>query len=321
MTQSKPTAAEPGYRTTAFTHWGNLALLAVGGIGGAVIDPAIWIALVAIEGAVLWILPDLPPFRMWVDKNWTHQEMMRERAYYLQQLWGVRPLPPLTGWAKVAGWFAERDPHADLDDRVMNRTAPESQQYLELRAIVARLRELVHIRGARITEIEINRFEQVINGFLRLLIACQPLARALKRTDERTLRRELEALEAKTRGAEPAVRAVLSERQRLLEGQIERIPRLQATLELMRTRAEAIVYQLHNIHSQVLADPGTDINTVLDEMVQRHDMMNDPIGQLESDQMVRDFLSRTDVRAQLEPDGEDDSPERRAAQRQSQRDM
>jgi hypothetical protein len=68
------------------------------------------------------------------------------------------------------------------------------------------------------------------------------------------------------------------------------LPKLQATFELFRTRADALLYQLRNIHSQVLADPGVDVNAVLDEMVERQEMIVDPLGELAADQMVDHLL-------------------------------
>jgi hypothetical protein len=188
----------------------------------------------------------------------------------------------------------------DLDARVVRRKSQEFQHYIEMREIVAKLREMVHVSGVRISEAEVSRFEVVINGYLRLLVACRPLAKALEGTNKSALQRELKELEKKLKRADRTVAPVFRERHKLLSDQVERIPKLKATLELMRTRAEAVVYQLRNIHSHVLADPATDVNEVLDDMLQRQEMMIDPLGELAADQMVDDFLSRPATKAFLD---------------------
>ncbi len=280
----------PSYRKEAFVHWLNLAFLLGGGVAGAVVDPIIWVLMAPLELGILWAIPDMPLFKHYTDKRWTAKEAEREREYYLEQLWGLEEVETVGfgGWVKSL-LFETVD---NIDDRVVRRHSPEFEHYVEMREIVSKLREMVHVAGVRVSEAEIARFEVVINGYLRLLIACKPLARALENTDERALKRELKELQGKVRKAEPSVAAVFRERQKLLTDQLTRVPKLKATLELMRTRAEAVVYQLRNIHSNVLADPGADVNEVLDDMLQRQEMMIDPLGELQADQMVEEFLSR-----------------------------
>lgn len=288
----------PAYRKEAFVHWMNLAFLVGGGVAGAVFDPIIWVLMAPLELGILWAIPDMPLFKHYTDKRWTEKEAFREREYYLEQLWGLEETVHVgfADWVKSL-LIEEED---DLDTRVLRRHSSEFKHYLEMREIVAKLHEMVHVSGVAVSESEIARFEVVINGYLRLLIACRPMARALENTDERALKRELKELAAKLKRAEPQVAAVFRERQRLLTDQLTRVPKLKATLELMRTRAEAVVYQLRNIHSNVLADPGVDVNEVLDDMLQRQDAMIDPLGDLAADQRVEEFLSRPTTRAFLD---------------------
>jgi hypothetical protein len=142
----------------------------------------------------------------------------------------------------------------------------------------------------RIVSNDLNRFEQVINGYLRYLMACRSLSEALRGLDASRLEKELHDIEVQLKDATGDLKAVLLERRRLREGQLERLPKLRATLELFRTRADAIVYQMRNIHGQVVADPGVDVNAFLEDMVEKHELMADPIGELEADQAVRDML-------------------------------
>jgi hypothetical protein len=59
----------------------------------------------------------------------------------------------------------------------------------------------------------------------------------------------------------------------------------------MRSRAEAIPYQLRSLHSQVLTEPGTGVHAMLDDMIERNEMLQDPLSDLEADEAVREFLA------------------------------
>jgi len=281
----------PSYRWAAFAHWLNLAVLAGGAAAGAIIDPAIWLALVPLEGAMLWIIPDLPPFRASIDKRHRARALQAERAYCLEQLWRVQPRPDKSAGEKMRGWFVSDEPD-DYDERIVDRGETEVQHYLEMRAIVHKLREMVPLADVRVTEQDLFRLDEVINGYLRILIACRPLAAAVYNSDVQALQGEHSDVLSRLEGADSTLRPVLLERKRLLEKQLQRIPRLQATLELLHARAEAIVYQLRNVHSQVLTDPGTAVQGMLDEMEERHELMGDPLEDLRADQSVKELLDR-----------------------------
>src|SRR5262245_23373393 len=121
----KPT---PSYRWSAFTHWANLAFLAAGGVAGATIDPSIWALMLPAQALVLWLTPDLPPFRKAVEKRFEQDQRELERAYYLEQLWGLTPLPPQRG---LRGLFVSA-PSVPVDSRVAVRSA-DFERYMEMR--------------------------------------------------------------------------------------------------------------------------------------------------------------------------------------------
>jgi hypothetical protein len=275
----------PSYRWSAFTHWANVAFLAAGGIAGATIDPSFWALMLPAQALVLWLVPDLPPFRTAVEKRHEQKQREAERAYYLEQLWGLAPLP-----AKGLKSLFVNEAEPDLDSRVVIRSA-DYERYLEMRDIVKKLREMVPLANNRVTELDIERLQSVIIGYLRLLFACRPLGRAVSELDQGSLERELADVRTRLEGADSALRAVLQERKRLLEHQLSRLPRMRATLELMRTRAESIPYQLRNLHSQVLTDPGTGVHDMLDQMIERNEMLRDPLSDLQADEAVREFLA------------------------------
>jgi hypothetical protein len=282
-----PTRKERPYRWHAFTHWANLTLLATTGIAGAAIDPIIWLLAAPLEMGALWVIPDLPNFRAGIDKRHAAKDLARERAYYVEQLWGLAPRSKTIG-RRFVELFADVD-EEDVDDRVIERDV-SFEHYAAMRQLVAKLLELEKVRGVRIVTGELNRFEQVINGYLRYLIACRSLSEAIRGLDAARLRKEIGTIDAQLEDADETLRGVLLERRRLSERQLERLPKLRATLELLRTRADAIVYQMQNIHGQVLADPGANVNAFLDEMVEKHELLADPLGDLEADQEIREFL-------------------------------
>lgn len=279
----------PSYRWQAFTHWLNLTFLAAGGIVSAVYDPSVWLALGPIEVGLLWILPDLPFFRARLDKQQEAKEILQERAYYIKQLWGLAPPERKSIGQRIAGWFTESEPE-EVDDRILERNSSTYLEYHEMRQIISKLHELGEVRGVNILERDWCRFEQVINGYLHYRIAASSLAKAIMGMNIEQLRQEVIVVEQELAHAPPALKPVLLERKRLKEANLARIPKLQATLELFRTRAEAIVYQMRNIHSQALADPGMDVNNFLATLIERQEILVDPLGELEADQMLQEFL-------------------------------
>ena len=303
---------EPPYRWAAFAHWANLGVLAAFGIAGATIDPSIWALTVPVEALVLWLLPDLPPFRAAIDVRFERQQRLSERAYLVEHLWGLSPMPPPSFSGRMKGWFVTAEV-GDVDHRVIERPA-EFEKYLEMRDIVKKLSDMVPLAPTRITDADIARLERVINGYLRLLLACRPLGRALSELDQGGLVHDLADVDARVAEAEPTLRPVLLERRRLIESQLSRAPKLRATLELMCARVEAIPYQLRNLHSQLLTEPGTEIHGMLDDMIERNDMLADPLSDLADADAVREFLT-TDAQGRASSVGR----RARAAQRATKR--
>jgi hypothetical protein len=235
----------------------------------------------------LWIIPDLPNFRAGVDRKRSSAELMRERSYCLDQLWGLRP--EKKSWqGEYLSWLVEVE-REDLDSRVLQRDA-DFEHYCELQEILRKLTELETVRGVPIFTRETLRVEHVINGFLRYLIACRSLEDALRALNGDKIASEIEDIEAELEGADQGLRAVLLERLRLRENQRERLPKLRATLELFRTRAETIIYQMRDIYGQALADPGMNVHAFLEDLLVKQELMADPLGDLEADRAVRELL-------------------------------
>ncbi len=279
----------PSYRFHAFTHWLNLLFLTAGGITSLAYDPSVWLVLGPIELGLMWIIPDFPFFRARIDKQQEVKEIAQERAYYIKQLWGLASAKRKSLGQRIAGWFTEEEAE-DVDQRIMDRDSTSFLEYQEMRQIIVKLYELEEVRGNAILERDRNRYEQVVNGYLRYRIAARSLVKALEGIDVNQLRQELEEVETELDTAPPALKTVLLERKRLNEARLARLPKLQATLELFRTRADAIVYQMRNIHSQALADPGMNANAFLESLIERQEILVDPIGELEADHVVQEML-------------------------------
>jgi len=277
------------YRWRAFSHWANLGFLAASGAAVVVLGPVALIPALVLEAGAMWVVPDLPPFRRSIDEQLEYNDLLVERAYYLHQLWGLRAPPKRSLGQKLAGLFADSVTD-DLDDRI-ERLDSRAAEYLELRRTVRKLGELRELRDVKLGEHELARLELVINGYLRLQVAARALAKAVASLDETKLRRELQEVVEQLEGVKKGeLRAVLTERKRLCEARLARLPKLVATLELFRTRAETIVDQMRNIHSQVLADPGTNVTAYLGDLVERHDILVDPLGTLEAEHLLDDLV-------------------------------
>src|SRR4051794_32526616 len=93
------------YRWAAWTHWSNLAMLVAGGLAGATVDHSFWYALLPAQALVLWLAADLPPLRKAVDAKNLRAQRDAERAYYLEQLWGLTPLPAPTAGERLKQMF------------------------------------------------------------------------------------------------------------------------------------------------------------------------------------------------------------------------
>ena len=124
-------------------------------------------------------------------------------------------------------------------------------------------------------------------------MAARSLEQALQGMESEQLQHELAEIAASLETAPPDLRNVLLERQRLKQTGLQRLPKLKAMLELFRTRAEAIVYQMRNVQGQVLADPGMDVNAFLDDLVERQEIMVDPLGALEADNDLNELIQST----------------------------
>jgi hypothetical protein len=267
--------------------------LALAGVAGAAIDPLIWAAIIPAQLAVLWAVPDLPPFRAAIDERHRRRAMLKERAFYLDYLWGLRPPAPLPVGKRLMSLFVEQEVD-DLDERVINRDA-EFERYLEIRQIVSKLAEMQSLPSTRITDRDIQRFENVVNAYAGLLVACRTLYRACSAIDPDELRSELAELGPQLEGADMSLRSVLFERKRLIETQLTRRPKLEATLDLLRARIDTIGHQLRNIESQVVTFPGIQLHEVLDDIIERNEILADPLAELAADQDLRSMLASATV--------------------------
>lgn len=282
-----PHASDLSYRREAFKHAANLSALAAIAAAG-LWEPRLWALAVPIELAFLWIVPDLPTFRSAVVRRREERAIADERARLLDRLWGLTAVNE-SAWA----WGASEP---SLDDRVKERGSREFEAYLEMRATIAQLRGLVGMRAVYLTEAELRRCEEVINGYLRMLIALEPLERAISSVDLESLELQIASIERQIEAADGPIRAALDERRSLLAQQRARVPRLTATLQLFEARAAAIAQQLRDIHAQALTDPGMNVTEMLDAVLHRHEVMADPLLQEAS---LDEFLSRPSVKDRL----------------------
>lgn len=277
----------PPYRWEAFRHWANLAFLAAGTVAGAVHDPLWWVGTAGLQAGVLWVLPDLPFWRAYVNEKHRAERLLQERAYYLKELWGLDD-PPKPKGNFVSRLFVEA-PEPDLDTRILNRHDPSCRDYLEMRQIATKLNELRAVPGVQLSGNDIDRLDVIVNGYLRLLFATRPLQAAIARLELPVLRREVQQLEAELERADPAVRPAIEERIRIAEAQMERRPKLEAMLHLYRSRISDMVHQIRNLQGQVLANPTSDVHAMLDEMASAQEMVADPFGHLAADQLIREL--------------------------------
>lgn len=285
-------APQPPYRWEAFKHWANLAILGAGTFLGAVHDPLWWVATAGVQVGVLWVIPDMPPWRAFVNKKHRASQLYQERAYFLNQLWGLNDPPePQGSWLKR---LLVEAPPPELNALIRDRRDPACRDYLEMCDIVHKLSELRQVPGVSLSQTDIDRFDVIVNGYLRMLFACRPIEAALRDMDPRRLEREVQQIAAELPDADAAVKVALTERLRIARNQLERYPKLQATLQLYRSRSSDMVHQLRNLQGQVLANPTADVHTMLDDMASQQEMLADPLGHIAADQLVRELMEDED---------------------------
>ena len=290
------------YRAAAFKHWKNLTFLGLGALAGVLFSPAFLVLTAVCEFGILWVLPDISRFQQWVDEDTAVARLHMEREFYVKQLFEVvvkhnRDLFVSSQGDRIsAATWDYFSGHAS--DRATYKT------FVELVGIVDRLVELSAVRRSTAAELPLERVEQSINGWLRLLYASENLSKAIERASEEKLWGDVERLKAEIAGANPTYGAVLKERLRQTLGMLKRIPKLMARRELYLARADAVVDSLRQVGDAATADQSGDVTSLTEGLVDNWDFLDGDLAALSAENDLRESLGEIDWNEELKPVGQ-----------------
>lgn len=283
MPLTKPTT---NYTVQVFKHWMNLSLLGCIGFLALVGGWAMASFGLLIEVGVLWMVPDFPGVKRSLDNDVRTKKLESQRTYYVHTLWKYSPV-------QTNPFFAPA--HTDWYSALYgSRFDDEVSKFVSLCKTVNELREVKDGQPSSVSEDVLIRIDEMINGYLSLLLVAKTASKNIGTIDKATLAREFEKLRASTQAADPndkAFRVVLAERLRSIKTKVDSLPRLERRRDLALAQAENIVQAIEasaiQLRTQGALDAGVfaDTNLLVD--------MDNPVDELEIATEVRSLTSST----------------------------
>lgn len=254
------------------------------------------LATVLVEGAVLWILPDVEPFRRYVDANQTVAGLGRERAHYVRELFGLE--------SGRHGFLGVLEDPTNADYLALHRPSPRRSAgwpvFQELLRTSEELRALSAARpNGTLTSGQLARVEVAVNGWLRLQYGAAALERAVARVPESKLWAEVDALKEQIRTSPPPHAAVLKERLRQALHKLRALPKLHARLELFLAKSESIAYSVQQMGDAAAASQGSDVALLAEGLVDQYEMLESDLEELQAQNDMREVLGEIDWAAEL----------------------
>ena len=291
---TKPT----NYVSLVFKHWINLTLLAGVVLLGLATRWELAVLGLLVEAIILWIIPDLQEVKRSLDNEARMKKLETQRVYYVKTLWGVVPLGPNPFFAP------SRISWGDVLFRVIH--SDEVSNFIGLCKKVNELRDVPGGQPGSVSEDVLIRIEEMINGYLSLVLAANTASRTLNSINKLVLASEFEKLRRATEAADPndrAFRVVLAERLRSIKTKADSLPRLERRVALARAQAENIVQSIEatviQLRSQGAVEGSfTDTTLLVD--------MEAPVDELEVAAEVRGITSSSYELDVLDPTVWDD---------------
>lgn len=280
--------AKSRYLRATFMHWKNLSFLGGGTFLAALThSPGLALFTVAVEAAVLWVLPDIPRFQQLVDESNVIEQLEEEREFYVRELFGVA--------LRDRGTLFSEGRRASLSTLQTYQTGGREFEVLsELVVIVNKLGQLAAVQHAAISETQLEGANKAINGWLRLQYAAKALQEAISRADATALWERVDTLKSEIAAA-PAIRvAVIRERLRLVLLQLRALPKLQARYELCLAKSEGIVYALRQMGDAAAANQGADVSLLAESLVDHYALLEQDLAELAIQSEVRHELGDID---------------------------
>ena len=281
------------YRWGVAKHPANVLFVGAGLAAGALFGWPVLAVAGALEALVLLTVPQYDSVRGAFDKDAKAEGLVQQRWYYLKNLWGI--VPRTTGNPFLKHEMRWSTVLQGIRGSQALRGHESAGTFQRLCEIVEGLRGLRAIRPDAITDDQLFRLDEMINGWLTLLYTAKRIEDTLSRMDRYALADELASLEEMQADADPndrATRVVMGERLRALQAKADMIPELEKRQGLVLAQADTFVQQVETLNAQIgasgVANASSLLNTTtVDALVNGYD-------EVTAAAEVRGMLSNTD---------------------------
>lgn len=274
------------YTAQVFKHWMNLAFLAGVGFLGIIGGWELAVLGLLVEAGILWTVPDFPGVKRTLDNEARVKKLEAQRKYYLKMLWAMAPTGTNLFFTPIqVDWYKEASGYSCT-------SGGDFEKFKGLCKIINDLRGMENDQPGSVSADVIIRIEEMLNGYLSLLLVARTATENIQSINKDKLSREFDALRKATEDADPtdkAFRVVLAERLRSLKTKVDSLPRLERRKSLAMAQAENIVQSIEasaiQLRTQGAVELGafTDTTLIVD--------MEAPVDELEIAAEVRGITS------------------------------
>lgn len=267
---------KPSYTSQVFKHWLNLTFLAVVFGGGLTFGFPILALGLVLEGLALWVLPDFPVIKQSLDSASRIERIERQRWYYLRVLWGVDK-PDVNNvlemlFSSAPNWTES------IDRRFRYASTDNLGIFVRLCKVITNLRELQVARPNAISNDQLLRLDEMINGWLGLAYLVANTEESLTQIDQKALVKDFEKLKTKVEKTDPndrALRTVLGEQLRTIRSKVDSLPKLERRKALAQVQADTIVQQIEAVSTQARSSVAIEAGVALDTSMMMDSVLSD----------------------------------------------
>ena len=213
-----------------------------------------------VEALSMWMVPDLKSVQLSIDNSERVRSIERQRWYYLKTLWNV---------AQPGGmWFSSNTKSWTW---YVNRSdGPNGAQFEKLCTVVKEMTELMKAGQTTITNDQILRVEEMINGYLSLLAVVKATSSGLSQINVSALSDDFEKLQRTAKTLDPrdkAGRIIVGERLKSIKSMVDSIPRLKRRKEFAEAQASNIAGYVEAMGMQVRTSGALGIESTVSDVL------------------------------------------------------
>ena len=244
------------YTKQVFSNWINMVGLAAVFGSGFIFGPWAFVVGLALEAFALWTIPDIPAVQRALDADAKQADLVRQRWYYLNVLWGIQP-------TTSGNWFIAED--TNWQSVISNRSPNGAIRFSELCAIVDGLLDFRKARPDAFTDDVLSQINERINGYLSLLYVVKTADDNIKQIDQRSLAAEFAKLQGAAKNADPSDRAgriIMGERLRSIKARVDALPKLERRKDYADAQAENIYQQIKAMSVQIRTSGALEVGSL-----------------------------------------------------------